>query len=82
MPFDWQYIPFHGSPSDMRYLARSGYLAPEFKDKYSVYEESGGMYVLEILNVDMTDAGHYRCIEKAGAGELSYTTVLSVFGML
>jgi Immunoglobulin V-set domain len=60
----------HGE-GERRYIYRNTLLVDTFKHtgRYNVtYKE--GVYTLTIINVTMTDAGEYQCIEDEGFGNV------------
>jgi Immunoglobulin I-set domain len=61
----------HGE-GERRYVYRNTLLVDTFKitGRYSVtYKE--GVYTLIIINVTVTDAGEYQCIEEEGFGDVN-----------
>jgi Immunoglobulin V-set domain len=58
----------HGE-GERRYIYRNSLLVDTFKNtgRYSVTYKAGA-YTLTIINVTVTDAGEYQCIEEEGFG--------------
>ena len=61
-----------GVDGEHRQIYRNGLLVATFKNtgRYSVTYKAG-VYTLTIINVTVTDAGEYRCIEEEGINSTS-----------
>ena len=77
IPVEWKHTALHSSSPDMIYFA--GYVAEAVISRVSVNNSIEGQYDLNIINVQLSDAGTYHCIDRAGDGR-QVTAQLKVQG--